>query len=275
MPIIGNPSSGGKKPTTPTIGTATAGEGNASITFTPSTYIGKGTITYIATSSPGSLTGSASTSPVTVSGLTGGTAYTFSIRGNTDYSVLSDASASSNSVTPFTSAYDSIAKITNSGANSNISFTSLPTSYRDLVIFYSIQNNSTSPDVAYVGLNNTGGSMGSGFFAFSSTYAGSNSGVYNANNVRLIKIGESGSMSGTGGITTGEIHIFDYNSTDHWKKVIVKQTTQLSTGLYSVFSGGYVSANGNGAVTSVQVVGGGSALSSVSYAALYGIEAGA
>ena len=62
MRVVGNAPSGGKKPTTPTIGTATdGGTGTTvSVAFTPSTYIGKGTITYTATSSPGSLTATGS-----------------------------------------------------------------------------------------------------------------------------------------------------------------------------------------------------------------------
>jgi len=99
MRIVGNPPSGGKKPTTPTIGTATAGNASATVAYTPSTYIGKGTITYTATSTPGSFTGTGA-SPITVSGLTNGTAYTFKVSGTTNYGVASDASAASNSITP-------------------------------------------------------------------------------------------------------------------------------------------------------------------------------
>jgi len=101
MPILGANSSGGSRPSAPVIGSATdGGTGTtASVAFTPSTYIGKGTITYTATSSPGNLTGTGS-SPITVSGLTAGTAYTFTVRGTTNYGVASIASSASNSVTP-------------------------------------------------------------------------------------------------------------------------------------------------------------------------------
>ena len=100
MPIIGNLSSGGKKPTTPTIGTATAGNTSATVAYTASTYTGKGgAVTYTATSSPGGFTGTGA-SPITVSGLTNGTAYTFTVRTTTSYGVASDNSAASNSVTP-------------------------------------------------------------------------------------------------------------------------------------------------------------------------------
>jgi large repetitive protein len=98
--IILGAGTGGMQPSAPTIGTATGGDTTASVAFTASSYIGKGTITYTATSSPGGLTATGASSPLTVSGLTNGTAYTFTVVGNTNYGVASVASAASNSVTP-------------------------------------------------------------------------------------------------------------------------------------------------------------------------------
>lgn len=100
MPLPGNTSSEGKKPTTPVIGTATAGDASASVPFTPSTYIGKGSITYYATSTPGSIQGTNTTTPISVTGLTNSTTYTFVVNGVTNYGVTSDNTAASNSVTP-------------------------------------------------------------------------------------------------------------------------------------------------------------------------------
>jgi hypothetical protein len=100
MPIPGNTSSAGKKPTTPTIGSGTASSQSVSIAFTASTYLGKGTISYTATSNPGARTGSGSSTPITVSSLTNGTSYTFSVVGTTNYGVSSDASEFSAPVTP-------------------------------------------------------------------------------------------------------------------------------------------------------------------------------
>jgi hypothetical protein len=86
-------------PGTPTIGTATAGNASASVAFTPG-ITGGLTVTYTATSSPGGLTGSGGSSPVTVSGLTNGTSYTFTVvASNTDGS-SSASGASSPPVTP-------------------------------------------------------------------------------------------------------------------------------------------------------------------------------
>ena len=92
--------SGGIQPGTPTIGTATAGNASASVTFTAPSYLGKPTgTTYTATSTPSDITGTSSTSPITVSGLSNGTAYTFKVKlGNGVATSLE--SASSNSATP-------------------------------------------------------------------------------------------------------------------------------------------------------------------------------
>jgi len=90
-----------KVPGAPTIGTATAGTSSASVTFTAPTDPGvPATITsYTVTSSPGGFTGTGSTSPITVSGLTNGTAYTFTVTA-TNATGTGPASAASNSVTP-------------------------------------------------------------------------------------------------------------------------------------------------------------------------------
>ncbi len=86
-------------PDVPTIGTATAANAGGSVTFTPSAYIGKGTVRYEVTSSPGGLNGTGTTSPISLS-LTNGVTYTFTIKAVTDYGVESASSAASNSVTP-------------------------------------------------------------------------------------------------------------------------------------------------------------------------------
>ena len=122
MPIPGNTPSAGKKPTTPTIGSATAGNASASVAFTPSTYIGKGTITYTATSNPGNITGTGSSSPISVSGLTNGTAYTFNVFGTTNYGVISDASSFTSPVTP-TVSYSLAPNSTSVNEGATVTFT--------------------------------------------------------------------------------------------------------------------------------------------------------
>jgi hypothetical protein len=126
---------GGMQPSAPTIGTATGGDTSASVAFTASSYIGKGTITYTATSSPGGLTATGASSPLTVTGLTNGTAYTFTVVGNTNYGVASVASAASNSITPAAQgSFESIATITLTGNAASFEFTSIPQTYKHLQI---------------------------------------------------------------------------------------------------------------------------------------------
>ena len=67
-------------PGAPTIGTATAGNTQATVTFTAPAITGGVAITsFTATSSPGGLTASGASSPLTVTGLTNGTSYTFTV----------------------------------------------------------------------------------------------------------------------------------------------------------------------------------------------------
>jgi uncharacterized protein (TIGR02145 family) len=86
-------------PGAPTIGTATAGNAQATITFTAPGSNGGSIITgYTLTSSPGGFTATGSASPITVTGLTNGTAYTFTVTA-TNANGTGPASSASNSVT--------------------------------------------------------------------------------------------------------------------------------------------------------------------------------
>jgi hypothetical protein len=89
-----------KNPNAPTIGTATAGNAQASVTFTAPSNVGGSAITnYYAVSNPGQITASSVTSPVTVTGLTNGTSYTFTVWALNSFGP-SAYSAASGSVTP-------------------------------------------------------------------------------------------------------------------------------------------------------------------------------
>lgn len=87
-------------PNAPTIGTATGGNASASVTFTAPANVGGSAITgFTVVSTPDGLIGTGASSPVTVSGLTNGTAYTFKVFATNAYGP-SPLSAASNSVTP-------------------------------------------------------------------------------------------------------------------------------------------------------------------------------
>ena len=94
-------------PGTPTIGTATSASATSvSVAFTAPTCIGApGAPTYTATSTPGCITGTGAASPVTVSGLTTGTSYTFKVKAQ-NAAGISPCSAASNSVAPLVQGQD-------------------------------------------------------------------------------------------------------------------------------------------------------------------------
>ncbi|HEY4199185.1 MAG TPA: Ig-like domain-containing protein [Devosiaceae bacterium] len=87
-------------PGTPTIGTATAGNAQASVTFTAPGSNGGSPITdYTVTSSPGSITKTGTASPITITGLSNGQTYTFTVKASNAVGPGSP-SAPSNAVTP-------------------------------------------------------------------------------------------------------------------------------------------------------------------------------
>ena len=88
-------------PQAPTINSATYGFEKVSVAFTANATGGKAISSYSVTSNPGSSVVSGASSPLTISSLTGGTAYTFTATATNDNGT-SAASTASSSATPFT-----------------------------------------------------------------------------------------------------------------------------------------------------------------------------
>ena len=87
-------------PAAPTIGTATPGDTQATVSFSPPASNGGATITgYTVTSNPMGATGTGAGSPITVNGLANGVSYTFTVTA-TNSAGTGSASAPSNAVTP-------------------------------------------------------------------------------------------------------------------------------------------------------------------------------
>lgn len=265
MRIVGNPPSGGKKPTTPTIGTATdGGTGTTvSVAFTPSTYIGKGTITYTATSSPGSLTNTGSGSPIVVSGLTTGTAYTFTVQGATNYGVNSDSSAASNSVTPASpSSFESIATATGTGSSGTISFTSIPSTYKHLQIRL-WNNNGNGIRLRFN--SNTSAIYGYHRLRGNGTAASANA---STSDTSIVNISETTSSANIGGVAI--IDIIDYASTT--KNKVTRTFTgydENGSGAIDLHSGLWISTS---AINAIEIYATSGNFTTSSTFALYGIK---
>lgn len=97
------PAAAATVPAAPTIGTATAGDGQATVSYTLNSNGGSPVTSVTITSNPGGIQGVGLANPQSVTGLTDGVAYTF-VAQATNAVGISAASASSNSVTPAVSA---------------------------------------------------------------------------------------------------------------------------------------------------------------------------
>ena len=96
---FGNIAGGGKFVTAPTGVSASVSANTVTVAFTAATYDGKEIATYTVTSTPAGFTGSGTSSPIVIGGLTADTAFTFTVTTDSTYGVRNTSSAS-NSVTP-------------------------------------------------------------------------------------------------------------------------------------------------------------------------------
>lgn len=200
-------------PTPPTIGTATAGGGSVSITFT-ATEKGGPTRSYIAKSNPGNITATGSTSPINVTGLTAGTSYTISVAGVNETGTSEYSSASGSAVPTVASSYESIATtVVGSTSQSSITFTSIPGTYTHLQLRYFSQNAAADTTVFRVNsdsgnnyalhvLNGDGANISSGATA---TYSYGSFGI---------------TAGGTANVfATGIVDFLDYANTNKYKTI--------------------------------------------------------
>jgi hypothetical protein len=190
----------------PTIGSATAGVESATVTYTAAATGGAAT-SFTAISTPGSITGSSATSPITVSGLTGGTSYTFKVYGANSSGTWSvNQSSASNSVTPtVATAFQSIATTTvGAGGSSTISFTSIPSTYAHLQLRMFYKNTGS----VFMTLNSTSSTKGHYLYTEGSTVA---SGVSATNFIANASSSQWGN---------GIVDILDYTNTN--KLITVK-----------------------------------------------------
>jgi hypothetical protein len=200
-------------PQAPTIGAVTASDSSVTVAYTAGATGGAAVTTYTATSSPGGFTGTGA-SPITVSGLTNGTSYTFTVTA-TNSAGTSAASSASSSVAPVLPAqYDSLATVSINGVNT-ATISSIPNTYTHLVLRWT---------------TNSGGQQNL-FYRFNGTgaYRGLSQRILSNNSRDTAADNGSGSLSGgstSGNFVTGNVlYIPNY-----------KDTTQKRTNL-SYFGG--------------------------------------
>ena len=271
-------------PGIPTIGTATAGGESATVEFTANVRGGAAT-TFTALSNPGSITGTGSSSPVTVEGLTVDTAYTFTVRGS-NATGNGEYSAASNSVTPFVStAFESIQTVTvGSGGQSSITFSSIPSTYKHLQMRGILQSN-YSPfgvDDAYLTFNGDSSAVyswhevqGNG----SSAYAAAGSSATSINWGLGSAVGTiTGNQSDGGTYAASITDILDYSNQNKFKTLRTISGNDFNGTGYNDQAPGRITLNSglwqnSAAINSITVLcGGGRSFTQYSQLALYGIR---
>lgn len=252
--------------------TATAAPESASVAFTTTAVA----TSYTVLSTPGSITATGTNSPITVTGLTGGTSYTFQVRavnstGNGPYS------AASNSVTPTSYGFEQIAIASGTGSSSSITFSSIPSGYKHLQIRFtgkSTGTSSTSSANCWVRFNSDTGTnyqyqtyTGNG--ATISTDRGSGKTEIIVSSIILSSNAAFASMMGN-----GIIDIVDYSDTNKYKviKVLGGFDTNLTTGVVGRTLGGGGIWSSTSAITSIQLETSTGSWATSSQFALYGIK---
>ena len=255
-------------PDAPTIGTATAGVESATVTYTAAATGGAVT-TFTATSSPGSVTGTGA-SPITVSGLTASTAYTFTVIGSNSTGT-SPASAASNSVTPTAAtSFESIATATvGVGGQNSIEFTSIPQTYSHL----QLRGLSRSPDASNLIIqfnNNT-----SAVYSFHALATNGTNTLYPQATINstFANFASSNYSAAAANLLAPSIcDIFDYTNTNKFKtfRTLTGIDTNQTAGQgVNLISGNWRSTS---AITSIKIQGTSPPFSQYTTFALYGIK---
>jgi len=139
-------------PGAPTAVSAVGGNGQAVVSFTaPASNGGSAVTSYTVTSSPGGITKTGGSSPITVTGLTNGTAYTFSVIATNGVG-NSVSSSASNSVTPIAALVP--------GAPTNVS--AIPGNTQATISFTAPAYDGGSPITGYTITSSPGGFTASG-----------------------------------------------------------------------------------------------------------------
>ena len=218
-------------PQAPTIGTATGGNASATVAYTAGATGGSTITSFTATSSPSSITATGA-SPINVTGLANGTAYTFTVTA-TNANGTSVASSASNSVTPILPGNYFLISQSLPSAVSTVTFSSIPATYKSLQVRYSLTPTSANSPTFQLQLNGTTGGYSRHYLYGTGTTAGF-SGAISSTFIASQITGVTSTYP-----NVGIIDIFDYANTS--KNKVVKgfaganqntttATVELSTG---------------------------------------------
>ena len=238
-------------------GTATVAATAAATGGTPTTF----TITPTPTTSPATFTG---TSPVTVSGLSDGTSYTFTAKG-VNSTATGPAGSSSSSFTPnVAGSFYSIATTAGTGSSGTISFTSIPSTYSHLQI--RMVSRGTTDNVAYYRFNGDTGAN----YADHNLY-GNGTSVSAFNDVSNTRMGHIRQSDDASYIGAAIIDVLDYTNTNKYKVARTISGNSLgASGIILANSGLWMNTN---AITSITIFSDGGSFSTNSKFALYGVMA--
>lgn len=255
-------------PNAPTIGTATAGSGSATVEYTAA-ILGATATSFTATSNPGSITGTGS-SPITVSGLTDDTSYTFTVTA-TNANGTSGPSAVSNSVTPTTPAYYNSISTANvvSNGTAYVEFTSIPQTYKHLQLRVYGLSNASQEAIPGIQFGSGSNSPDTGNNYIASRFLG-----YDTNQFSVINFGLMSAIylyPLVGNSTqpgSGIIDILEYTNTNFYKTV--KSTGMVYASNRNAVCGGLW--NNTGAITYIKIFLDGNTFNANTKIALYGIK---
>lgn len=264
-------------PNAPTIGTATATSDVAATVEYTAAVLGATGTTFTATSNPSSITGTGS-SPITVTGLTASTSYTFTVTaGNANGT--SAASSASNSITTSAplSSYESIATVTvGSGGQSTVTFSSIPSGFTHLQIRGILRNTAASASSLdlFMNFNSDTGTnyrqykiiYGDGSSAGAAASGTSTAATNKIGNAYFLNDGNTASVYGA-----WICDILDYRNTNKYKVTRALNGQDLNgSGRINFFSGLWMSTS---AITSIDLtVEGGNNFKQYTQFALYGIK---
>jgi hypothetical protein len=240
-------------PSTPTIGTATATGGTtATVTFTPTSATNVDA-NYTALSSPGSITATGTSSPITVTGLTEGTAYTFQVRANNPGG-SSAYSAASNSVTPSVpAAYEFIALVNPAGSNS-LTFSSIPQTYKHLQLRGILKDSEPSDNGSNTWIRYNGTDLNYG-----NQFRGVGGGTIQVSNTfspNLITVGFTACDRAADANVWGSfiIDILDYSKTNKFKTFMSNYDQAFSTTGDTIIGMASGTLNSTSAITSITLI---------------------